>query len=387
MRAGGMRHSRVGRTPLVAGLVAVGLAVAACTGTTTSSPPSGQHLSPAAAQKPRPPAPLKVASIMPPAGKPGSPGVSPASTITVTFSRAISPSTATPKLVPAVPGTWTHPASNALEFVPAGGLPVAAKLQLKIPGGTHGVKAADGGALTNTFDRTIQVQAGSLTRLQELLAEQGYLPLRFHPTSAQGTSMAAQARDAAMAPSGFFTWRWDLSALTGQWSVGTLNTITRGAVMTFEIDHGLPPDGVPGPEVWKALIGAQLAAQHDPAPYSYVYVTETSPELLHLYENGVETFTTDVNTGIEAAPTALGTYPIYVRYTVTTMTGTNPDGTKYSDPGIPWVSYFNGGDALHGFLRSYYGFPQSLGCVEMPFQDAHTVFEATNYGTLVTVAS
>ena len=42
------------------------------------------------------------------------------------------------------------------------------------------------------------------------------------------------------------------------------------------------------------------------------------------------------------------------------MSGTNPDGSHYIDPGIPDVSYFNGGDALHGFIRASYGFPQSL---------------------------
>ena len=67
-----------------------------------------------------------------------------------------------------------------------------------------------------------------------------------------------------------------------------------------------------------------------------------------------------------AAPTASGTFPVYLRYKVTTMSGTNPDGSKYSDPGIPWVSYFNGGDALHGFVRGSYGTPQSVGCVELP---------------------
>jgi len=35
-------------------------------------------------------------------------------------------------------------------------------------------------------------------------------------------------------------------------------------------------------------------------------------------------------------------FPVFVRYKVTTMRGTNPDGSKYVDPGIPWVSYFNG---------------------------------------------
>jgi lipoprotein-anchoring transpeptidase ErfK/SrfK len=68
------------------------------------------------------------------------------------------------------------------------------------------------------------------------------------------------------------------------------------------------------------------------------------------------------------------------------MTGTNPDGSKYSDPGIPWVSYFNGGDALHGFVRGSYGFPQSDGCVEMPPSHAEVVYPLTPIGTLVTVS-
>jgi lipoprotein-anchoring transpeptidase ErfK/SrfK len=88
---------------------------------------------------------------------------------------------------------------------------------------------------------------------------------------------------------------------------------------------------------------------------------------------------------VAGAPTADGTFPVYARYTVTTMSGTNPDGSKYVDPGIKWVSYFNGGDALHGFPRGSYGFPQSDGCVEMPIANAAVVFPMTPLGTLVTV--
>ncbi|MDA8266803.1 MAG: L,D-transpeptidase, partial [Actinomycetota bacterium] len=76
---------------------------------------------------------------------------------------------------------------------------------------------------------------------------------------------------------------------------------------------------------------------------------------------------------------------VYLRYQVTTMSGTNPNGTTYHDTGIPWVSYFNGGDALHGFVRAQYGFPQSNGCVEMPPANAAVVWPYTPIGTLVTV--
>jgi len=61
---------------------------------------------------------------------------------------------------------------------------------------------------------------------------------------------------------------------------------------------------------------------------------------------------------------------VYLRYLTQTMSGTNPDGSHYADPGIPWISYFDGSSALHGFIRATYGWPQSLGCVEMPFASA-----------------
>jgi lipoprotein-anchoring transpeptidase ErfK/SrfK len=124
----------------------------------------------------------------------------------------------------------------------------------------------------------------------------------------------------------------------------------------------------------------------DPAPYNYVYVSKTIPETTTVYSNGAEVYSTRANTGVAAAPTDSGTFPVYVRYKVTTMSGTNPDGSKYSDPGIPWVSYFNGGDALHGFVRGSYGTPQSDGCVEMPPANAAVVYPLTPIGTLVTVA-
>jgi hypothetical protein len=114
-------------------------------------------------------------------------------------------------------------------------------------------------------------------------------------------------------------------------------------------------------------------------------VSESLPQNIRVWHNGKIVVHGPVNTGISVAPTATGTYAVYEHLAVTTMSGLNPNGTPYHDPGIPWVSSLNGGDALHGFIRASYGFPQSLGCVEMPFSEAGQVWPYTPVGTIVNV--
>ena len=115
-----------------------------------------------------------------------------------------------------------------------------------------------------------------------------------------------------------------------QWQPGVYSTVTRAAVMSFEADHDLPIDGIAGRRVWLALTAKPRPVAG--VPYTYVVVRESSPETITIYRNGHSVFTSLANTGIPAAPTALGTYPVYLRYTSTTMRGTNPDGTHYDDP-------------------------------------------------------
>jgi peptidoglycan hydrolase-like protein with peptidoglycan-binding domain len=160
--------------------------------------------------------------------------------------------------------------------------------------------------------------------------------------------------------------------------------MTRGALMAFENDHGILADGVAGPIVWRTLINAAVTGRGSSFGYTFVSVS-LSGQHLSLWHNGHTVMTTAVNTGIAQAPTAAGTYPVYEHLRVTTMSGTNPDGSHYHDPGIQFVSYFNGGDALHAFTRAQYGFPQSLGCVEMALGPAGQVWPYTPIGTLVHV--
>jgi lipoprotein-anchoring transpeptidase ErfK/SrfK len=236
--------------------------------------------------------------------------------------------------------------------------------------------------LAHTVTNSFTVAAGSMLRLQQLLAELGYLPLSF-TAAAPVTSSAQEGNDQI----GSFSWRWvdQALALSTLWTPGTENIITKGAVMNFEAQHGLKTDGVAGPQVWSDLLADVQSGQGDALSYNYVVVSKARPETATVYDNGTSVYTTVVSTGVAAAPTESGTWPVFLRYTVTTMSGTNPDGSKYVDPGIPWVSYFHGGDALHGFIRHSYGFPQSVGCVEIPPANAKVVFPLTPIGTLVTV--
>ncbi len=222
-------------------------------------------------------------------------------------------------------------------------------------------------------------QGPSVLRLQQLLAHSGYLPVTFTVRGPQPLFELSPRR-------GRWHWRFGpIAGLGAQWQPGVFSTITRGAVMAFEADHNMPVDGIAGRRVWLALTARPRPTAQ--VPYTYVVVRESSPETITIYRNGHSVFTSLANTGIPQAPTALGTYPVYLRYTSTTMQGTNPDGTHYDDPNIPWVSYFNGGDAVHGFLRGSYGSPQSLGCVELPYSDAATAYQLMSYGTLVTVTT
>ena len=160
-------------------------------------------------------------------------------------------------------------------------------------------------------------------------------------------------------------------ALTSQWTQGTSNMITKAAVEAFETQNGLGVDGLPGPAVWTALINDSINSKVSTTPYVYVLVNKVVPQNLTLWNNGVAQYVgIPVNTGAPGADTVDGTYAVFEHVRYSEMKGTNTDGSTYDDPNVPYASYFNGGDALHGFIRSSYGSPQSNGCVEMSYADA-----------------
>jgi peptidoglycan hydrolase-like protein with peptidoglycan-binding domain len=160
--------------------------------------------------------------------------------------------------------------------------------------------------------------------------------------------------------------------------------IIKGAVMAFESDHGLAMDGVVGGQVWATLFKAVAHNQMNTNGYTYAIAREANPETLTIWHDGKVVVHTLANTGIPAAPTTIGTAPVYLRYLHQIMKGRNPDGSKYADP-VSYVAYFRSGEAVHYFPRGSYGFPQSLGCVELPMSTAQQAYPYLTFGSLVTV--
>jgi hypothetical protein len=226
----------------------------------------------------------------------------------------------------------------------------------------------------------------SMLRLQELLAQLNYLPVSFSSSTTVASTESAQLAAIQSPPQGTFSWRWSMpSQLTSLWSPGSSNVITEGAVMAFEDFNSLDYNNkLNNPLLWPTLINDVIANKVDPHPYAWIQVRKVLPETLYLWENGSVVLTSPANTGIAGLKTTNGTFPIYLRFKENYMSGTNPNGTKYHDL-VHWINYFLGSEAVHGFVRAAYGFPQSLGCVELPVPTAAKVFPQVHIGTLVTV--
>ncbi|HUD36230.1 MAG TPA: Ig-like domain-containing protein [Streptosporangiaceae bacterium] len=340
--------------------------------------------------------PEQVQSITP---ADGSTDVNGGDAIKVVFSKPLSPSSPTPTLKPTIDGNWSVNGDTAT-FVPTAGIWQNTKVTVSIPAGATGVVSTAGGKLGTAVTDTFTTGKFSEVRLEQDLAQLGYLPATWAQTSGAAaplTSLNAQYQAAYSPPQGSYTWQSGYpSELASLWSPNKPSQVLRGAVAAFQADHGLTEDmitenqdglivtGDIGHRLWKAMFKALSTGDMNKQGYTYAIASQHYPEYLTVWHNGKEIFHHLANTGIPESPTAVGTNPVYIRYVSQIMKGTNPDGSQYADQ-VYWVSYFHAGEAVHYFPRYSYGSQQSLGCVELPYSEAKWLWPYMHYGTLVTV--
>ena len=336
--------------------------------------------------------PMHVVSVTPASKTTGVNGAAP---VAIAFSAQVAGDSPKPEISPSVPGQWTA-AGDDLIFTLAKPFTPSTKVTVTIPDGPTGVHSATGALLAAPVTEHFTTGGYSQAGLATLLAKLGYLPMSWSPTangavraanlmSAANPAAQTAAGEAYNPPAGQFTWDSGYPALLkSMWSPDQANVVLRGAVMAFQSQHNETIDGSLTPQFWRALFKAEATGQRNANGYTYAIASKHVPETLTIYHNGHVVMRSLANTGIPVSPTVDGTFPVYERFRFQIMRGTNPDGSSYADP-VSFVSYFNGGDAVHYFPRGSYGFQQSLGCVELPWNSAARAFPYLTYGSLVTV--
>jgi peptidoglycan hydrolase-like protein with peptidoglycan-binding domain len=303
--------------------------------------------------------------------------------LAVTLSAPVSPSSPPPTLEPQVAGAWKIVGDSEV-FTPVSTLQPCSRYALTVWARTSSSGHTE---LGRKQTLRLRVACPPLVAAQQALARLGYLGARFHPRYVVRIAAGAETRREA-AEHAFHPPRGALvpdPSDAPAVQIGKLDATTRGALEVYEADRGLQASGEPDSATWASLLYDETHNRRDSQPYTWVSVAESLPETLEVHRGHHVVFTTAVNTGVPGAETETGSFPIYARYVSTTMSGTDVDGTKYDVPDVPWVNYFNGGDAVHGYPRASYGFPQSNGCVELPIEAAHTVFGMLVIGDIVVV--
>ena len=119
-----------------------------------------------------------------------------------------------------------------------------------------------------------------------------------------------------------------------------------------------------------------------------VLVANVNTKRMYAYENGQLVNTFLITAGAPLTPTPIGVFHIWDKLPIQDMSGYNPSGTKYKQPNVQWIDYFDhSGDAVHGnYWRptSYFGnVNSSHGCLGMTDLDAKWVYDWAPIGTTV----
>lgn len=111
-------------------------------------------------------------------------------------------------------------------------------------------------------------------------------------------------------------------------------------------------------------------------------------QTMSVYEDGQLKFATLIATGVEPFFTQPGVFKIYEKKPLETMTGSfEADRSDfYYLEDVPWTMYFDQARALHtAYWRTFFGYAQSHGCVNLSPGDANWLFHWADEGDFVWV--
>ncbi|MDR1808545.1 MAG: L,D-transpeptidase [Propionibacteriaceae bacterium] len=212
----------------------------------------------------------------------------------------------------------------------------------------------------------------------------------YHVNNSNGTGVADYV---------FWYGNWDDTVLVGDWNgdgVDTLGVVrgnhfflrnsTTTGVADIDFYYGNSTDlsfagDWNGDRVDSIGVRRPPAQAAAPTGEKWIDINLTTQTLTAYQGSTVFLGPTLVSTGTAANPTYTGTYRTYLKYDLQTMRGTY--GVQ---PDVPWVMYFNGGQAIHGaYWHNNFGHVMSHGCVNMRVSEAKDLYYWAPIGTKVVV--
>jgi hypothetical protein len=154
---------------------------------------------------------------------------------------------------------------------------------------------------------------------------------------------------------------------------GVLDEQTSLSVVAFQKLAGLPATGVPDAATFAAVAAGKGAFPIKfPQDGRHVEADLTHQVLALIGADGQVESIYDTSSGKPSTPTAPGNFRVYLK-----TPGIN-------DKGMVDSSYFNGGDAIHGYAEVP-PYAASHGCLRVPVLDALTIYDWVQIGTPVDV--
>ncbi len=151
---------------------------------------------------------------------------------------------------------------------------------------------------------------------------------------------------------------------------------SKGQQVTISLAGG--PDGLRG--TGGGFLREDVSSTFTIQPAKLIDVNLTT-QTVTLYDEDRQVRTMICSSGTEANPSITGTYAIYAKSEKVHMRGDD-----YDLPDVPWVLMFNGDYTIHGnYWSTSFGVPSSHGCIGLPVEDAHFVYQWAPVGTIVSI--
>ena len=125
---------------------------------------------------------------------------------------------------------------------------------MRFPAGQRGLRSAAGGLLASPVVDHLRTEGWSNLRLKQLLAQLGYLPLKWKAQNAsapQPDNMATELAAVYAPPAGTFSWKGGYPKILTTFWGGPSSLIMDGAIRAFQSNEGLTMTGVVTWSLWQ----------------------------------------------------------------------------------------------------------------------------------------